>query len=64
MCILSNLVDGRMSGARVVLRNIDPGLGFGIERATQFAKADPYRACTHNKGVLNGNRSDLDRHGQ
>jgi hydroxymethylglutaryl-CoA reductase len=29
-------------------------VGRGIEEATVFAKADPYRASTHNKGVLNG----------
>jgi hydroxymethylglutaryl-CoA reductase len=33
---------------------VDPILGKGIEEATSFAKADPYRATTHNKGVLNG----------
>ena len=54
LCILSNLVDGKLSVAEVVIRNIDPDLGFGIEEATIFAKADPYRAATHNKGVLNG----------
>jgi len=54
LCILSNLVDSKLAVAEVVIRNIDPQLGFGIEEATLFAKADPYRAATHNKGVLNG----------
>jgi hydroxymethylglutaryl-CoA reductase len=54
LCILSNLVDNKLAVAEVVIRNIDPQLGFGIEEATLFAKADPYRAATHNKGVLNG----------
>jgi len=54
LCILSNLVDSRLAGAEVVIRNIDPELGRGIEDATYFAKCDPYRAATHNKGVLNG----------
>ena len=54
LCILSNLTDGKMVGAEVIVRNIDPVLGKGIEEATAFAKADPYRAATHNKGVLNG----------
>src|SRR5690606_10371864 len=54
LCILSNLIDGRLAGAKVVLRGIDPKVGEGIEEATRFAKADPYRATTHNKGVLNG----------
>ena len=54
LCILSNLVDNKLAVAEVVIRNIDPALGKGIEEATLFAKADPYRAATHNKGVLNG----------
>jgi hydroxymethylglutaryl-CoA reductase len=54
LCILSNLVDGKLAVAEVVVRNIDPVVGKGIEEATLFAKADPYRAATHNKGVLNG----------
>lgn len=54
LCILSNLVDGRMAVAEVVIRNVDPVTGRGIEKATEFAKADPYRAATHNKGALNG----------
>jgi hydroxymethylglutaryl-CoA reductase len=54
LCILSNLVDGKLAVAEVVIRNIDPVVGRGIEEATLFAKADPYRAATHNKGVLNG----------
>lgn len=54
LCILSNLVDGKMVGAEVIVRNVDPVVGRGIVEATMFAKADPYRAATHNKGVLNG----------
>ena len=54
LCILSNLTDSKLVGAEVILRNIDPVVGKGIEEATLFAKADPYRAATHNKGVLNG----------
>jgi hydroxymethylglutaryl-CoA reductase len=54
LCILSNLVDTKLACAEVVIRNIDPVVGKGIEEATIFAKADPYRAATHNKGVLNG----------
>jgi hydroxymethylglutaryl-CoA reductase len=26
----------------------------GIAAAYRFAYADPHRACTHNKGVMNG----------
>lgn len=54
LCILSNLVDGKCACAEVIIRNVDPFIGKGIEEATLFAKADPYRATTHNKGVLNG----------
>jgi hydroxymethylglutaryl-CoA reductase len=54
LCILSNLVDGKVATAKVVIRKIDPGLGHGICEATLFAELDPYRAATHNKGVMNG----------
>ena len=54
LCILSNLVDTKLAVAEVVIRDVDPSVGRGIEEATEFAKADPYRAATHNKGVLNG----------
>lgn len=54
LCILSNLVDSKLVVAEVVIRNIDPEVARGIEEAALFAQADPYRAATHNKGVLNG----------
>ncbi len=54
LCILSNLVDGKLAYAKVEIEGIDPEVGYGIQEATQFAKSDPYRAATHNKGVLNG----------
>lgn len=54
LCILSNLVDGKLTYARVELDGVDPDTAYGIQEATQFAKTDPYRATTHNKGVLNG----------
>lgn len=54
LCILSNLVDGRLSIAEVLVRGVDPDVAKGIEEAALFAKIDPYRAATHNKGVLNG----------
>jgi hydroxymethylglutaryl-CoA reductase len=54
LCILSNLTDGKLAHARVEIPGVDPEVGAGIEEATQFAKTDPYRATTHNKGVLNG----------
>ncbi len=54
LCILSNLVDGKLTYAKIEIDGIDPSVGYGIQEATQFAKTDPYRASTHNKGVLNG----------
>ncbi|TMB06015.1 MAG: hydroxymethylglutaryl-CoA reductase, degradative [Deltaproteobacteria bacterium] len=60
--ILSNLADQRL--ARATCRIPFDALadfGFsgaevahGIAEASRFADADPYRACTHNKGVMNG----------
>jgi hydroxymethylglutaryl-CoA reductase len=60
--ILSNLSDRRLARARVTLRpeHLDHGDASGeevaraIASAYRFAYADPYRAATHNKGVLNG----------
>lgn len=54
MCILSNLVDSKLTEARVTLEKIDPELAEKIEEASLFAELDPYRAATNNKGVLNG----------
>lgn len=54
MCILSNLNDQKLTTAQVVIRNIDPVLGQKLQEASLFAEIDPYRAATHNKGVMNG----------
>ncbi len=53
MCILSNLVDTKLTRATVRMK-IDPEQGRAIEEASLFARQDPYRAATNNKGVLNG----------
>jgi hydroxymethylglutaryl-CoA reductase len=53
MCILSNLVDTKLTRARVTMK-IDEETGLAIEEASLFAQQDPYRAATNNKGVLNG----------
>lgn len=53
MCILSNLVDTKITRATVRIK-VDPELGKKIEEASLFAQLDPYRAATNNKGVLNG----------
>lgn len=54
MCILSNLVDTRVTRAIVTLDSIETELALKIEEASLFAWLDPYRAATNNKGILNG----------
>jgi len=54
MCILSNLVDTKLTRATITINQIDPELALKIEEASRFAELDPYRAATNNKGVLNG----------
>lgn len=54
MCILSNLVDTKLTRATVRIQGIDLDLMKRIEEASIFAQLDPYRAATNNKGVLNG----------
>lgn len=60
--ILSNLTDRAIVKARVTIRPEQlEGKGYsgeevrdGIILASQFAEIDPYRAATHNKGIMNG----------
>jgi len=56
--ILSNLADRRLARARCLVRKdaVRPGPEVldGIVSAWAFADADPYRAATHNKGIMNG----------
>lgn len=59
MCILSNLSDTKLTRARIVIHDVDAETGQGIENASRFAECDPYRASTHNKGILNGMDSVL-----
>lgn len=54
MCILSNLVDTKVTKATIVMENVEPDLATKIQEASLFAEQDPYRAATNNKGVLNG----------
>lgn len=54
MCILSNLNDQKLTTAKVTLNDVDAALGERLEEASLFAETDPYRAATHNKGVMNG----------
>src|SRR5439155_5641549 len=60
--ILSNLADRRLARAscRIPLPLLadfemsGEDIAEGIAQASRFAMADPYRAATHNKGVMNG----------
>ena len=56
--ILSNLADRRIARARCLVKKeaIPPGPEVidGIITAWAFADADPYRAATNNKGIMNG----------
>lgn len=60
--ILSNLADRRLVKARCRIPFAHLGwkdfdgeqVARGIELASQFAELDPYRATTHNKGIMNG----------
>jgi len=55
--ILSNLADRRLARAHAVWKLDEIGgasVRDGIISAYQFAEADPYRAATHNKGIMNG----------
>ncbi len=53
MCILSNLVDTKLTRATVRVK-AEPILAAAVVEASLFAQQDPYRAATNNKGVLNG----------
>ncbi len=62
--ILSNLADRRIARARCTIPVNELTIGFesfkgetvrdGIIAAWAFAATDPYRAATHNKGIMNG----------
>ncbi len=60
--ILSNLADRRLARARCELPvsslrhdgHDGESVCEGVLQASRFAEADPYRAATHNKGIMNG----------
>jgi hydroxymethylglutaryl-CoA reductase len=60
--ILSNLADRRLARAKcrvpfTALEDFGQSgsqIAYGIWQASRFAEADPYRAATHNKGIMNG----------
>jgi len=60
--ILSNLTDGRTITVRCTIDDdrlaseeaSGPEVRAAIAAASRFAELDPYRAATHNKGIMNG----------
>jgi hydroxymethylglutaryl-CoA reductase len=60
--ILSNLTDGRTVRVRCTVDDAllacdaasGPEVRAAIAAASRFAELDPYRAATHNKGIMNG----------
>ncbi|CAN5904297.1 hydroxymethylglutaryl-CoA reductase, degradative [soil metagenome] len=60
--ILSNLTDGRTVAVRCSIDDAQlaseladgPSVRKAIAAASRFAELDPYRAATHNKGIMNG----------
>ena len=54
--ILSNLAIYRLARSRVVMKKdvLGEDVIDGILKAYAFADADPFRAATHNKGIMNG----------
>lgn len=55
--ILSNLAIYRLARARVTIKKEDIGGAEVVDKvlsAYAFAEADPFRAVTHNKGIMNG----------
>ena len=55
--ILTNLPLRRLARARVAIPLAalgGPETAAGVVRASRFAEADPMRAVTHNKGIMNG----------
>lgn len=55
--IISNFADKRLVRAKAIFKKEEIGgeeVVDGILAAYHFAKGDPYRASTHNKGIMNG----------
>jgi hydroxymethylglutaryl-CoA reductase len=62
--ILSNLTDGRTITVRCRVEGELPEVTAAIAAASRFAELDPYRAATHNKGIMNGVDATLVAMGQ
>ena len=54
ICIVSNLCDTHLIRAQVCINDLDLSLAHTLAEAALFAELDPYRAATHNKGIMNG----------
>jgi len=54
MSILSNLNTEKLITVEIVLNGIDTTLAKNVVEASLVAQLDPYRAVTHNKGIMNG----------
>lgn len=54
MAIVSNSCDIKQTVAEVEVRGVSEDLVGKIVAASEVAEADPWRASTHNKGILNG----------
>jgi len=55
--IISNLADKRLARAKAIFKAEDIGgaeIVDAIIQAAALAEVDPYRAATHNKGIMNG----------
>ncbi len=55
--IISNLADKRLARAKAIFKAGEIGgplVVDGIIQAAALAEVDPYRAATHNKGIMNG----------
>ncbi len=55
--IISNLADKRLARAKATFKAEEiggPEVVDGIIQAAALAEVDPYRAATHNKGIMNG----------
>src|SRR5262249_57358691 len=46
--------DGRTVTVRCRIEGLDDDVRAAIAAASRFAELDPYRAATHNKGIMNG----------
>ena len=51
---IADLADSKAAGDASAARDSGLAVAVAIEEASHFADIDPYRAATHNKGIMNG----------